>query len=135
MNQLRNPSQEMEDAESSSSSIPNETDKELKSNWFQQIFMEENWDIKKFSQSLPFIFFMVVLGMLYITNIHILENKVRKIEKLNKEVKELSWEYKTRKAELMYKSKLTEVAHMVDTLGIKELTAPPKKIIVTTNEN
>jgi hypothetical protein len=60
---------------------------------------------------------------------------IRKIDKLSKEVKELSWEYKSLKADLMFKSKLTEVAKKVDTLGIKELVAPPKKIVVSNDEH
>ena len=60
---------------------------------------------------------------------------IREIDKLNKEVKELSWEYKSLKADLMFKSKLTEVAKKVDTLGIKELTEPPNKIVVSNNEH
>jgi len=42
----------------------------------------------------------------------------------------LSWEYKSLKADLMFKSKMTEVAKKVDTLGLKELIEPPKKLIV-----
>ena len=34
----------------------------------------------------------------------------------------------------MFKSKMTEVAKRVDTLGIKELIEPPKKIIVKSDE-
>jgi hypothetical protein len=60
---------------------------------------------------------------------------IRNIDKLQKEVKELSWEYKSLKADLMFKSKLTEVAKKVDTLGVRTLTEPPKKIIVKNNEH
>ena len=72
--------------------------------------------------------------MIYIANSHFAVNNVRRIDKLNKEVKELRWEYKSLKADLMFKSKLTEVAKKVDTLGIKELIEPPKKIIVKSDE-
>lgn len=83
---------------------------------------------------LPFIVFLAFLCMIYIANSHFAVNNVRNIDKLGKEVKELSWEYKSLKANLMFKSKLTEVAKQVDTLGIKELTEPPKKIVVTSDE-
>ena len=36
----------------------------------------------------------------------------------------------TAKSELMYKSKQSEVAKMVEEMGLKELTAPPYKIVV-----
>ncbi|RRN76654.1 hypothetical protein EIM50_23600, partial [Pseudoxanthomonas sp. SGD-10] len=54
--------------------------------------------------ALPFIVFLAFLGMIYIGNRHTAENNIRKIDRLNKEVKELSWDFKTLKAELMYKS-------------------------------
>lgn len=86
------------------------------------------------TRMLPFILFMAFLGMVYIANSHFAVNNIRAIDRLSKEVKEQSWEYKSLKAELMFKSKLTEVKNIVDTLGIKELIEPPKKIVVSENE-
>lgn len=79
---------------------------------------------------LPFLIFICVLGMVYIANNHMALKNIRDIDRLNKEVKELSWEYKSLKSDLMFKSKMTEVAAKVDTLGLKELIEPPKKIVV-----
>ncbi|MET3114767.1 hypothetical protein AAKU52_002506 [Pedobacter sp. CG_S7] len=86
------------------------------------------------TEMLPFLLFISFLCMLYIANSHMAVKNIRDIDKLSKEVKELSWEYKSLKADLMFKSKLTEVAKKVDTLGIKVLTEPPKKIIVSYDE-
>ncbi|WP_316797840.1 FtsL-like putative cell division protein [Pedobacter frigidisoli] len=86
------------------------------------------------TDALPFLCFLAFLGMIYIANSHFAVNNVRRIDKLNKDVKELRWEYKSLKADLMFRSKLTEVAKKVDTLGIKELIEPPKKIIVKSDE-
>ena len=55
---------------------------------------------------------------------------MRDIDKISKEVKELSWEYKSSKADLAFKSTLTEVAKRADTLGIKTSEQPPQKITV-----
>lgn len=79
---------------------------------------------------MPFFFFMFLLSLLYISNRHFAEKNVRQIDRINKELKELKWEYVTAKAELMYESKQTEVAKRVAPLGLKESTVPPKKIIV-----
>jgi hypothetical protein len=68
--------------------------------------------------------------MVYIGNKHLAEKNVRSIDKLTREVKELSWDYKTLKADLMLKSTQSEVAKQVDTLGLKELVEPPQKIIL-----
>lgn len=83
---------------------------------------------------LPFIIFIAFLGMIYIGNRHFAENNIRDIDKMGKEVKELSWDYKTLKADLMMKSTQTEVAREVDTLGLIEPVEPPKKIVITVGE-
>ena len=87
------------------------------------------------TEALPFIIFIAFLGMMYIGNRHNAENNIRKIDKLNKEVKELSWDFKTLKADLMFRSKQTEVVKQVDSvLGLKVPTQPPIKIKVSSDE-
>jgi hypothetical protein len=106
---------------------------ETKSNtvvFFKKLFSEGGVSKEAATEMLPFLLFLSLLCMLYIANSHMAMKNIRNIDKLNKEVKELSWEYKSLKADLMFKSKLTEVAKQVDTLGIKELTEPPKRIVV-----
>lgn len=82
------------------------------------------------TEMLPFLLFLSVLGMIYIANSHMAMSNIRAIDKLNREVTELGYEYKSLKASLMFKSKQTEVAKKVDTLGIKQLIEPPKKIVI-----
>lgn len=103
--------------------------------FFKKLFVEGVVSKEAATEILPFLVFLSLLTMLYIANSHMAVKNIRDIDKLNKEVKELSWEYKSLKADLMFKSKLTEVAKKVDTLGIKELTEPPKKIIISSNEH
>lgn len=103
--------------------------------FFKKLFTEGVISKEAATEMLPFLIFLSVLCMLYIANSHMAVKNIRNIDKLNKEVKELSWEYKSLKADLMFKSKLTEVARKVDTLGIKELTEPPRKIIISNNEH
>ncbi|KIO76263.1 hypothetical protein TH53_15860 [Pedobacter lusitanus] len=95
--------------------------------FFKKLFVDGVVSKEAATAMLPFLIFLSLLTMLYIANSHMAVKNIRDIDKLNKEVKELSWEYKSLKADLMFKSKLTEVAKKVDTLGIKELTEPPKK--------
>jgi len=80
--------------------------------------------------SIPFLLFLAFLGIIYIANRHYAENTVRKISKINNEVKVLSWEFKTLKADLMLKSTQSEVLALVDTVGLRELVVPPRKIVV-----
>lgn len=98
--------------------------------FFKKLFVERTVSKEAATDMLPYLIFLCVLGMIYIANSHMAVKNIREIDKLSKEVKEQSWEYKSLKADLMFKSKMTEVAKKVDTLGLKELIEPPKKITV-----
>lgn len=104
--------------------------KDLPDNFFTQFLRNGVVTTDAATNALPFIFYVAFLGMLYIGNRHLSENNIRDIDKISKEVKELSWEYKSSKADLAFKSTLTEVAKRADTLGIKEANQPPQKITV-----
>ncbi|MGY3213900.1 FtsL-like putative cell division protein [Mucilaginibacter sp. HD30] len=82
------------------------------------------------TRALPFVLFIAFLAMIYIGNRHLAEKNIRKIDKLGKEVKELSWGYKVAKADMAFKSTLNEVAQRTDTLGIRESISPPQKIVL-----
>lgn len=88
-------------------------------------FDEKNW-----FNNLPLVLFIAILGVFHVANNHTAENKIRQINKLEQDIKELRWTYMTAKSELMYKSKQSEVAKMVEGMGLKELTSPPYKIVV-----
>ena len=59
------------------------------------------------------------------------EKKIRNLNKINTEIKELRSEYITIKSELMYKSKQSELARIITEreMGLLESSEPPKKII------
>jgi hypothetical protein len=80
------------------------------------------------TQNMPFILFLSLLALIYIANSHLAEKKVRRINKLGREIKELKWEYLNVKSELMFRSKMSEVSKAVEPLGLKELSIPPQKI-------
>jgi hypothetical protein len=101
--------------------------KEISENALWQLF-SKRFNAEKATSALPFVLFLALLGMIYIGNMHLAEKNIRDIDKLSKEVKELTWDYKTAKAELAFKSTLTEVAKRVDTLGIKESIEPPQRL-------
>lgn len=109
---------------------------EVPKNFFTILFTEGVVSKEAATEMLPFILFAAFLGMIYIGNKHFAENNIRSIDKLQKEVLELSANYKVLKAELMLKSTKTEVARQVDSLslGLIEPVEPPKKIIVPANE-
>ena len=80
--------------------------------------------------NLPYIFFVGFLATIYIANVHYAEKKIREIQVLQQEQRQLRYHYMTLKSEQMYKSKQSEVAKMVEPLGLMELRERPKKIIV-----
>ncbi len=81
-------------------------------------------------KNLPFILFLGFIGMMYIMNAHYSEKKLWQIQKYENEIEELKWEYASIKAELMYQTKQSEVAKAVESIGIKNSTSTPKRIIV-----
>ncbi len=86
-------------------------------------------------RNLPFVLFIAALGIVYIWNSHRVEKSVRESNTLEKQMKELKWEFTTTKSELEYSSKMSEVGRMVVTTGLEELRVPPKKIVEANHGN
>lgn len=76
-------------------------------------------------RQIPFFLFLTVLAVIYIYNGHYADKTIRNINRTAKEVKELQWEYKTVKSEVMFRSKQSELVKAVEPLGLKELTESP----------
>ncbi len=93
-----------------------------------------NQDHARLFKAIPFIIFLVGLAMLHIANNHNAENKIRSIEKMEKELKEDRWEYMSTKSDLMLKSRQSEVAKIMEQTGILELRTPPQKIVIKKSE-
>jgi hypothetical protein len=93
-------------------------------------YFEEGFPVKH----LPKMIFVMVLGLLYISNTHYAEKTVRKINDVQVEVEDLRADYTTMKADLMFVSKQSEVARKVSPYGLKETLRPPYKIVVKKSE-
>ena len=79
------------------------------------------WVVK----NIPFFLFLAMLAVLYIYNGHYADKLTRKISVTEKHIKELEYEYKTVKSEVIFRSKASELIKAVDPLGLKELVTPP----------
>ena len=81
---------------------------------------------------LLYIVFLVILAFVYIANRYNAEKVVRANIELTKEINDLRAEAITTSSELMFISKQSEVAKLVENrgLGLKESVEPPKKIII-----
>lgn len=94
-------------------------EKEKKAGWKRRF--NHQWMVK----NIPFFLFLSLLAVLYIFNGHYSDKTIKDINKTSKEVKELQYEYKTLKSEVMFRSKQSELAKAVEPLGLKELETPP----------
>jgi cell division protein FtsL len=83
-------------------------------------------------KNITFFLFLAALAVVYIYNGHYADKIVRDINRTNKELKELQYEYKTLKSEVMFRSKQSELAKAVEPFGLKELTQPPVVLIDST---
>jgi hypothetical protein len=93
-------------------------------------YFEEGFPV----QYLPKIFFVMILGLVYIGNTHYAEQTVRKINIIQVEVEDLRADYTTLKSDLMFSSKQSEVARKVKAFGLKESLTPPYKVVVEEGE-
>ena len=82
-------------------------------------------------KQMPFFLFLAVLAVLYIYNGHYADKTIRNINKTAKEVKELQYEYKTVKSEVMFRSKQSELVKAVEPLGLRELRVAPIVLVDT----
>lgn len=76
-------------------------------------------------KQVPFFLFLALLAVIYIYNGHYADKAIRNINQTAKEVKELQYEYKTVKSEVMFRAKQSELVKAVEPLGLKELAISP----------
>ncbi len=88
-------------------------------NWKR--LLNHKWVVK----NIPFFLFLAFLAVLYIYNGHLADKLTRKISASEKHLKELEYQYKTVKSEVIFRSKASELVKAVEPLGLKELTKPP----------
>ena len=93
-------------------------------------WMYNRWIVK----NIPFYFFISAIAIVYIANGHYADKTMRKINETEKNLKEMEYEFKTIKQEVIFRSKESELAKAVAPLGLKPLMAPPFRIIDTLEE-
>lgn len=77
-----------------------------------------------------FFLFVALLAIIYIANGHWADNTIRDINATAKDVKELQYEYKSLKAEEIFKSREKEVVQAATPLGLKITDQPPMRLIM-----
>ncbi len=79
-------------------------------------------------QQLPYAYFIGFLALLYISNAHSVERKMRNIALNKKELKELRWKYISATASLKYSSTASYIEHRVSPYELK-LNKEPLMVI------
>lgn len=105
----------------------------------QKLFSKKNrkklfynkWIVK----NIPFYLFVSALAIIYIANGHYSDKTIRKINATAKHLKEMEYEFKTVKRDVIFRSKESELAKAVAPLGLKELLVPPVKLTDSTEKN
>ena len=87
------------------------------------------------SKNIGFFLFLAALTVLYIANGHYADKTIRDISRTNKEIKDLQFEYKTLKSELMYQTRETELIKAVEAKGLKISDVPPMHIKLLTADS
>ncbi len=101
----------------------------LKKDWKKWFYHQ--WMVK----NIPFFLFVALLTVIYIANGHYADKTIRKINVADKHLKEMEYEFKTVKRDVIFRSKESELAKAVEPLGLKELLTPPMKIGDSTKQN
>jgi cell division protein FtsL len=91
---------------------------------WRRFVLNQQWIVR----NIPFFLFLCLLAVIYIYNGHYAEKTIKDINKNAHELKELQYEYKTVKSELMFTTKQSEVAKAVAPLGLHELSHPPYRL-------
>ncbi len=81
-------------------------------------------------RNLAFLLFLGFLATIYIANAHYAERNVRRIQLMQKELKEHRWYYMSLEAENMYNSRRSEVLTRVREQGLRPFEAEPRIIVV-----
>ena len=76
-------------------------------------------------KNIPFFLFLAALAVLYIYNGHHADKLIRKIAATEKNIKELEYEFKAVKSDLIFRSKASELVKAVEPLGLREPIQPP----------
>ena len=78
--------------------------------------------------NIPYLAFVVLLCVLYISNSHRAIEMQRELNAQNKQLKELRWKYMDVKSQLMYVKTETQVIKNAEKIGLKPSLLPAYKV-------
>jgi hypothetical protein len=103
--------------------MPEQTPDKPNNNLLRGLFNYQ-WIVK----NIPFFLFISVLTVLYIANGHRADRTIRKINSTTTELKDLQYEYKTLKSEVMFRSQEVQIVKAAEPLGLKVSRETPVRL-------
>ena len=97
----------------------------VRSDWRSLV---EKVSYKAIVTNIPFLAFIALLCVLYISNSHRAIEMQREMNAQNKILKELRWKYMDTKSQLMYVKTETQVIKSAEKIGLKPSLLPAYKI-------
>jgi hypothetical protein len=94
-------------------------EKELFINWKRLL------NYQSLVRQVPFFLFVTMLAVVYIYNGHLADKTMRSIIRSSTELKELQNEYKSVKGDALLRSRQSEMAEAVKSIGLNELVEQP----------
>ncbi len=101
-----------------------------KKNFWDKVFFWRQFRTAKLIENISFIFFIGMLGIIYIGNSHYAEKQARTIRKVEKEVQTLKREHMQVLSTLMHEKKHTRIESEVQSLGLAPPKSRPYRIVV-----
>lgn len=89
---------------------------------------------KGITSNIPYLAFIVVLCIIYISNSHRAIETQRELNKQEQVLKERSWRYKDAKTKLMNAGMESTVMRSGARIGLKPLTLPAYSIVIDSNK-
>lgn len=77
------------------------------------------FDAQLLYRNLTFLVFLTLIGIFYISNSHRAEKKVRKIQRLQGEIKQSEWKYWESKSDVQWEGVQSQTEKRVEDLGLK----------------
>ncbi|RPD47547.1 MULTISPECIES: FtsL-like putative cell division protein [Chitinophagaceae] len=99
-----------------------------------QFYWKKVLNYQSVVKQIPFFLFLALLAVIYIYNGHRADKTERAISKTTKELKELQYEFKTVKGDVLFRSRQSELVKAVEPLGLKELTTAPVVLVDSSGE-
>ena len=101
---------------------------------YKNIFSGDIIEKQESTSFLNLLIWLTLLGFVYITNNYWAEQKIREINRREKALKEMRYQYISTKSKLMTMSRQSEVLKRLEPIGYKENKEPLKVIRINKNE-